>query len=115
MNPKALELKGVDTFAYDLSKKESFKWLGKKIGPETKYLLLDPPREGAPGLEDFVEMCPKLEKIFYISCDQRTWVRDVSKLSADFHLTQVQPLDQFPHTPHLEILSVLERIKTQES
>ena len=46
----------------------------------------------------------------YIACDVATFARDLSALlDAGFRLEEVQPLDLFPHTPHLELLARLAR------
>ncbi|KGE03397.1 hypothetical protein HRUBRA_02032 [Pseudohaliea rubra DSM 19751] len=46
----------------------------------------------------------------YIACDVATFARDLGALfTAGFSLQAVQPLDLFPHTPHLELLATLSR------
>lgn len=77
----------------------------------TQILVLDPPREGFKGIEKFCDQLPKLERIFYISCDAARFFNEVKILkNHGWRLKEVQPVDQFPHTPHVELLAELERI-----
>jgi len=69
-------------------------------------LLLDPPRDG---LKDaaalFAPRLPPFRHVFYISCDLATFARDASVLlGAGYRTVEIQPLDLFPQTPHVEIL-----------
>lgn len=76
----------------------------------TKVLFMDPPREGFPDAHQFIEKLKNLEKIIYISCNPKTFLGDVRLLvNQGWEIKPVQPVDQFPHTPHLEILCVLEK------
>lgn len=74
-------------------------------------VLLDPPRIGcAKGvLDDIAEIRP--EKIVYVSCDPATQARDVRYLiEKGFSLTEVQPIDMFPQTKHIEVIALIERL-----
>lgn len=80
----------------------------KRLMAEVRVLLLDPPREGFDLLKLWVESLPKLEKIIYISCSPETWARDVKSLLAlNWTVENVEILDMFPQTPHIEIISSL--------
>ena len=71
---------------------------------------MDPPRSGVPVREPLVEGLRDVHSLVYISCNLATWRRDCRDfMAAGFELTRVTPLDMFPHTPHIEILSVLVR------
>lgn len=73
-------------------------------------LVLDPPRDGWKTRELAWPKQTALQKICYISCDLATFTRDLQFfLSKGFHVDEVQPLDQFPHTPHIELLAALRR------
>jgi 23S rRNA (uracil1939-C5)-methyltransferase len=73
-------------------------------------LVLDPPRAGlSPKL-----LAPLVElgapRIVYVSCNPRAAARDAAALTAaGWRLGPVQPLDLFPHTPHVECVFALER------
>lgn len=70
-----------------------------------EILILDPPREGFPPLGDFLVRFKNLKRILYISCDVSRLSYELSILKKNhWVLKEVQPLDQFPHTPHVELL-----------
>jgi len=71
-------------------------------------VIVDPARTGcAPGvLRALAERRPRT--IVYVSCDPATLARDLAVLCADgFSLEDVQPIDMFPQTHHIETVSVL--------
>ncbi|MDD2424514.1 MAG: 23S rRNA (uracil(1939)-C(5))-methyltransferase RlmD [Bacteroidales bacterium] len=72
-------------------------------------LILDPPRAGIhPDVAKvIVEANPSI--IVYISCNPATQARDLAMMSHQYRITNVQPLDMFPHTHHLENIVRLER------
>lgn len=77
---------------------------------QAEILVLDPPREGLKVRDGLFGKQSQLRDIFYISCDLATLCRDLQDmLTADFELTEVQPLDLFPQTPHVEVLVHLRR------
>ena len=73
-------------------------------------LITDPPRAGMH--EDVVarirELAPR--RIVYVSCNPATQARDLSLLKDLYRITQVQPIDMFPHTYHVENVVRLERM-----
>lgn len=73
------------------------------------HVLVDPPRGGvAPeALEALLRLAP--ERLVYISCNPATLARDARVLSGDYELSQVTPLDLFPHSPHVESVSCWRR------
>lgn len=76
--------------------------------PHAKVIVVDPPREGLHKRRTFLKYFDNLETLIYISCELDTFARDVSDfVRAGFVLEEVTPIDLFPHTPHVEILSVL--------
>ncbi len=72
-------------------------------------LLLDPPSTGlGPGVvEAIVEHPP--EEVFYVSCNPATLARDLSRLSGRFDLVSVVPVDMFPQTAEIEVVTHLKR------
>lgn len=73
-------------------------------------LLLDPPRSGAGG--KVMRRIGRIgtEKIVYVSCNPETFAEDIVWLREfGYELKSVQPVDQFPHTPHVELVTLLEK------
>ena len=72
------------------------------------FVILDPPRTGCNPkvLEALVRLAPR--KVVYLSCDPATLARDVKLLcQGPFHLEEVQPVDLFPQTHHVECIASL--------
>lgn len=77
---------------------------------DADVLLLDPPRDGLKLKQGLLQKRSKLNDVLYISCDLSTFARDVKDLyERGFVLLEVQPLDMFPQTPHVEIMAHLRR------
>ena len=75
-------------------------------------IVVDPPRKGCEEslLQTIVDMQP--EKVVYVSCDSATLARDVKFLRANgYELKDVTPVDQFPHTVHVETVVLLSHKK----
>jgi len=76
--------------------------------PPPDLCIVDPPRAGlhAKVLGVLGELRPS--RIVYVSCNPRSAVRDLGQLSEHgFRLEGIQPIDLFPHTPHLECVFTL--------
>ncbi|MCL2190057.1 MAG: 23S rRNA (uracil(1939)-C(5))-methyltransferase RlmD [Defluviitaleaceae bacterium] len=76
-------------------------------------VFLDPPRRGceSPLLDALITA--EIPRIVYISCDPATLARDIKHLCASgYRLEQVQPVDMFPHTGHVEAIASLRRADT---
>lgn len=78
-------------------------------GRRFDQVLCDPPRAGlAPEVtRELLRMAPG--RIVAISCNPATLARDVALLSGRYDLASVTPVDLFPHTPHVETVSLLVR------
>lgn len=72
-------------------------------------LYLNPPRGGcSPDLLESAAAA-KPERIIYISCNPSTLARDLKQLlQKQFKIRQVQPIDMFPHTSHVETITLIE-------
>ena len=77
--------------------------------PAGALVITDPPRAGMH--EDVCRMllkaCPS--RIVYVSCNPATQARDLKILSDKFVIAEVQPVDMFPHTTHVENVALLVR------
>lgn len=79
-----------------------------KAGKTFDCIVLDPPRQGAPGLARVLRaLCRK--RLVYISCDPVTLCRDLEDLlQYGFIVKKLQPIDMFPQTHHIETVTLLE-------
>ena len=72
-------------------------------------VITDPPRAGmhADVIETILRAAPG--RIVYVSCNPATQARDLIALDKGYRVTAIQPVDMFPHTPHVENVVLLER------
>ena len=72
-------------------------------------VILDPPRAGCDKklIDRLNEVKP--ETIIYLSCNPATQARDVKLLLENHHIKTVKTFNFFPHTPHIENLTILTR------
>jgi len=49
------------------------------------------------------------QRIVYVSCNPATQARDIAMLDAKYSVVEVQPVDMFPHTHHVENVALLQR------
>lgn len=69
-------------------------------------VIVDPPRAGLNPKVVKVLLKMKPKKLMYISCNPATFARDAEKLVAGgYSLKEVIPVDMFPHTMHIELVS----------
>ena len=81
-----------------------------RMAVSSSVMVLDPPRAGLTIREPLLQSLKRLHTVLYISCDVATWARDCRDfMAAGFELEEVQPLDLFPQTPHVELLTRLVR------
>ncbi len=75
-------------------------------------LILDPPRRGCDSQLLKKMMDWKTKRLVYISCNPVSLARDLALLTnGGYRVQQVQPLDLFPHTYHIESVASLVRNK----
>lgn len=72
-------------------------------------VIVDPPRSGLD--EKVIETIFKMQSshVIYISCDPATLARDLGLLKKKYEIIEIQPVDMFPNTYHVECVSVLHR------
>lgn len=92
---------------FELGKAEEILPRWQQEGKYADVIVVDPPRKGCD--EAFLEAASKIqpERIVYVSCNPATFARDAKYLSEHgYHLQEVQPVDMFPQTSHVEIVSL---------
>lgn len=78
----------------------------KAQGISADVIVVDPPRKGCDEtlLQTIIEMKP--QRVVYVSCNPSTLARDLKVLEAGgFKTKEVQPVDMFPHTSHVECVA----------
>ena len=72
-------------------------------------IITDPPRAAMHPdvVKTILRAAP--QRIVYVSCNPSTQARDLHDMDADYRVVAVQPVDMFPHTPHVENVVLLER------
>jgi 23S rRNA (uracil1939-C5)-methyltransferase len=74
-------------------------------------VVLDPPRQGcAAPVIDWIVRSLRPSRIVYVSCNHETLAVDLKALvEGNYGVSLVQPVDMFPHTPHIESVVVLRK------
>lgn len=105
-NAKINNVDNIEFIAGDT--KKAFKELidDKKIKPTA--IIVDPPRRGLD--EETINKILEIEvkKLVYISCNPATMTRDIEMLQDKYVVNEIQPVDMFPFTSHVECCSLLE-------
>lgn len=102
------ELNGITNVEFAAGEAEVVipKWY--KEGNVAEVLVVDPPRKGCDEalLQTIIDMKPK--KVVYVSCNPATLARDLRILEdGGYKTVEVQPVDMFPMTTHVECVSQL--------
>jgi 23S rRNA (uracil1939-C5)-methyltransferase len=107
---KNAELNGIENVTFEVGKAEEAIPARHKQGSTADVVVVDPPRKGCDEalLATVVAMKPK--RVVYVSCNPATLARDLRVLEAGgFQVEEVQPVDMFPQTMHVECVAVLTR------
>jgi 23S rRNA (uracil1939-C5)-methyltransferase len=80
-----------------------------EVKTKPDVLIIDPPRMGMHKdiLKQVIEISPRT--IVYVSCNPATLARDLAIMQASYQVVEVQPVDMFPHTFHIEAVTRLEK------
>ncbi len=89
---------------------QSLEELAEKAGPPD-VVVVDPPRAGLAGKALRRTGALEAPRLVYVSCNPTTLASDLAVLRDEFgyELIRCTPVDMFPHTPHIESVSVLRR------
>ena len=105
-NAEINNIKNINFYCGDLKDILNSELMDDLEKPDT--VIVDPPRPGLnpKALKKIIKLKPK--KIIYVSCNPSTMARDIEILeSENYCITDLQPIDMFPHTPHIECISTL--------
>ncbi|MGV3487241.1 MAG: 23S rRNA (uracil(1939)-C(5))-methyltransferase RlmD [Tuberibacillus sp.] len=97
------ELNGLDNAVFEAGKSEDVIPAWYKKGIKADVIVVDPPRKGCDEalLRTIIDMKPK--RVVYVSCNPSTLARDLRILEdGGFKTVEVQPVDMFPQTTHVE-------------
>lgn len=104
------ELNGIENtlfYAGDMKDILTDEFIGHHGRPDV--IITDPPRAGMHPdvVKTILRAAPG--RIVYVSCNPATQARDLQDLDEQYKVIAVQPVDMFPHTPHVENVVLLER------
>jgi len=102
------QINGIDNtlfFAGDMKDILNDEFIAEYGRPDV--IITDPPRAGMHPdvVKTILRAAP--ERIVYVSCNPATQARDLQELDAAYKVAVVQPVDMFPHTPHVENVVLL--------
>ncbi len=100
INSEINDIHNTDFFFGDMSKIFTEEFV--KTNGKPDIIITDPPRAGMDKavIEVLLKILP--EKIVYVSCNAGTQARDLALLSDKYEVLNIQPVDMFPHTFHVE-------------
>ena len=79
--------------------------------PQPDVVVLDPPRVGLSASIVEALAASAVRRVVYVSCEPATLARDLRRfVDGGFTLSEVQPIDMFPHTQHIECVTTLDRL-----
>lgn len=104
-NAKINNIENIEFFVGDVEKVFSNLMEKKQIYPDV--IVVDPPRKGLDNntINNILAVEPK--KVVYISCNPASLVRDLKLMAEKYDFNEIQPVDMFPYTSHVECCSVL--------
>jgi len=106
------KLNGIANAEFICGDAEQALTLFEEKGIKADVVVVDPPRKGCSPclLKTIVKLYPK--RLVYVSCNPATLARDLKILSENgYTLKNVQPVDMFPRTAHVECVVLMSRMK----
>ncbi|MCY4616832.1 MAG: 23S rRNA (uracil(1939)-C(5))-methyltransferase RlmD, partial [Chloroflexi bacterium] len=80
------------------------------LSPQPDVVVVDPPRAGLDASIIETVVASDVRRMVYVSCDPATLARDLRRfVDGGFTIGEVQPIDMFPHTQHIECITTLDR------
>lgn len=109
---KNAHLNGIGNAEFVVGEAEKIMPWWKAQGLKPGVIVVDPPRKGCDEalLKAMIDMQPK--RIVYVSCNPSTLARDLRILEdGGFETKEVQPVDMFPNTGHVECVALMSRVE----
>ncbi len=106
-NSKLNNISNTKFFAGDMKDIFTDEFINTNGKPDV--IILDPPRAGIHKNVISAIKYANPQKIVYVSCNPATQARDIELLSDIYEVKDIQPVDMFPHTHHIENVVLMER------
>ena len=106
INAKLSKIDNAKFILRDLTKTN----ISKEGLPSPDAVVIDPPRKGSDDRTIGSLIRSGAENIVYISCDPATLARDLKQFRRSYRITSVTPVDMFPQTSHVEVVSLLQKM-----
>ena len=105
-NAEINNVDNIEFIAGDVEK--AFKELIEVRRVQPTVVIVDPPRRGldTTTIGKILEL--EVERVVYVSCNPATMVRDMKLLEEKYEVGEIQPVDMFPYTSHVEVCALLE-------
>ncbi len=104
-NAKINKIQNIQFYCGDVEKMLEKVIQKEKMAPNVVFV--DPPRKGLDEVTIRNIRKRKPERLIYISCNPATLMRDLKQLEEEYDIRELQPVDMFPFTSHVEVVSVL--------
>lgn len=104
-NAKLNKIENIEFYCGDVE--QILETVLEKENTKPNVVFVDPPRKGLDKhtIQNILELRP--ERFVYISCNPATLVRDLKEFEEKYEIQEIQPVDMFPFTSHVECCSVL--------
>ena len=104
-NAKINDIDNIEFFAGDVE--NLLPQIIERDNIKPNIVFVDPPRKGLDKKTVQILQDLKPSRIIYISCNPATFARDIAMLSENYNIGEVQPVDMFPYTSHVEVVCEL--------
>ncbi len=108
LNSKLNDIENTVFYAGDMKDVFTDEFIVQNGTPDV--MIVDPPRAGMHTDVVSVILRAAPQRIVYVSCNPATQARDIGLLAQRYKVVEVQPVDMFPHTAHVENIALLERL-----
>ena len=107
VNAALNKIDNTDFFAGDMKDVLTADFIAAHGVPDV--IVTDPPRAGMHKDVIDVILAASPKRIVYVSCNPATQARDIAILDQNYKVIAVQPVDMFPHTQHVEVVTLLQK------